>query len=280
MGRVIADLRRATEAVERARHGDALQILLEVWRNTRAPALADVIDLVSKQAREAQRPIEAKTAKSRARQWDEVLARNLPEELELLLEGIPNEKIDEATRRVSLLAPCAPDPRLSRGLLELVAALPFSSNSALKFWTLVSEVIADCADPRAAGAASWISKRHAALVSRDRSDTVLAKLKKVDAAIKKAVPKGADGLSPDEASAVAALRAKLVGQTRRSDGGEELLAAVYERVSDSVTDLGVVLGSDLPGVASVQISAELSPDARQRLERVLRNVRVPVTFAA
>lgn len=223
-------LDRALAALDGGDHDGAVALLLDAWRASRAPAIADVLDGLSRALRARVKGIEAKTASARARQFDALVASGGPTVVEFLLDGIGNEKIEEARRRVEALRAFAPDPRLSRGLLELTARLPFSALSAMPFWTLVSDVIATCADPRAEHAIGELRATLLPLVGGDRADKIVAKLRKVSSAIaRQGQPRPLD---PDAAATVAAIgtRVSAIGGARLSGGsdGEALLEAIYE----------------------------------------------------
>lgn len=222
----------ALTALDAGSPEEAIALLVAAWRQTRDPATAEALDGLSRWVRARGRGIEAKTAAARARQFDALVAAGRPADLEFLIDGIGNEKLEEARRRVEALRAFAPDPRLSRGLIELVAKLPFSARSAMPFWTLVSDVIAACADPRAAEAIGGIPARLVPLVGSERTAMIETKLRKVTAALDKAGPPRA--LAADERAAVEALllRVRALGGRAASGSdegeGEELLAAVYE----------------------------------------------------
>lgn len=219
-------------ALDSGKPDDAIALLVEEWRRTRAPALADALDALSRwvRVRARGRGIEAKTAAARARQFDALAAGGHAADLEFLLDGIGNEKIEEARRRVEALRAFAPDPRLSRGLLELVGALPWSARSTMPFWTLVADVIAACADPRADETIAGVRARLMPLVGSERTEMIEIKLRKVTAALERAGAPRA--LTDGERAAIDEVAARVRGMTgdggAASDDGEALLAAVYE----------------------------------------------------
>jgi len=121
----------------------ALTILLELWREQRSGAVADAIDAID--ASGSTEPIRDTAAWVRAAKRAGSLERGR------LLRSLGKTSIELRARLE--IAMRWRDPRLTRVLVELLRALPFTGKKTRPVWSLVFEAIRALDDPRAIVAA-------------------------------------------------------------------------------------------------------------------------------
>ncbi|MCA9490778.1 MAG: hypothetical protein KC621_12705 [Myxococcales bacterium] len=123
-----------------------LETLIEGWRDTRDPSLADaVVELGARLA--ADRPAPAgKTRKAVLATWCAAAADPDPVTLSVLLPTLGDGNSKEALARLEALAAAPPDPRIARALADLLAAPPFQAVSTKPFWKLAAAQIVRCGD--------------------------------------------------------------------------------------------------------------------------------------
>ncbi|MGC4122244.1 MAG: TIGR02996 domain-containing protein [Myxococcales bacterium] len=202
--------------------------LLELWGKTRAPEVADLLDLLSSQVRVAPVAGRSKTEKERA--WHEVAKKRDPVAIAALLAVPWPSQWSEAERRLRALAGQA-DPRIATALVKLLQAQPYRSNASFHFYR---EVLRDLSALRDARQLEPLKQVGAALLSRFPGYSYLedfrrgAEGRSLEEALKR-VP--ATAVSEDEPVVVRA-RSRLAGvkdgvrQRARSEG--EFLSRIYD----------------------------------------------------
>jgi len=89
----------------------ALDTLLDAWRRTRTPAIADAIDELGKMLSEREPPIAAVGSTSARKAWNHAVAEGRSVMIEHLLEVLPDG--NDRVLRLEALAKLPPDPRFT-----------------------------------------------------------------------------------------------------------------------------------------------------------------------
>jgi len=141
-------LAAALSAWNRHDHDGACRELLEAWRAIRAPALAEALDVVSAQVSRVRGGIDC-PPKQRMAKWTELFAAGRPGDLGTLLSGLTDGTSKEVAQKIELLAERAPDPRISKRIVELLEKPPFTATSTGPLFTRALAALEANADPRA-----------------------------------------------------------------------------------------------------------------------------------
>lgn len=144
-------LGRANAAVRRGAFGDALVALLDAWRATPAPELAELVARASARAARGRPPITGASRRALHAAWLEVAGARDPADVDRLLASAAHGSLAQAAERVAWLAALPRDPRVPAGLEALLAAPPavaFARRGATAVWDAVARALAAHADPR------------------------------------------------------------------------------------------------------------------------------------
>ena len=142
-------LRIAAEALEEARRADALDALLEAWRETPAVEIAELIDRLSAEIDRALPPIGAKTQKGLHEAWLDTEAQGRAVDLPRLAAAIERGNGPMIRERFDRLFQRPRDPRVSTLALRLCASCVATRSVAFPMWTQIFKVLTDGRDVRA-----------------------------------------------------------------------------------------------------------------------------------
>lgn len=126
-------------------HPGELATLVSVWRETREPRVAELIEVIAEAAPPAGEPMCAGRRKAEHEAW---LARAHDDEAEALPLLLPGLTTGTSKQGVERLAALEDDPRLGTALLALLVQPPFSSNSTRAFWRALLARMLELGDTR------------------------------------------------------------------------------------------------------------------------------------
>jgi photosystem II stability/assembly factor-like uncharacterized protein len=128
---------------------DRLDRLLEAWRATRHPDLADLIERVGARA---EGPLAGELRRlggdTLQTAWLELAQRGSPAEAGALCATAASGHLPEVLQRMAALGRLPDDPRLAACAAAWVKACPFGSTSSKPAWTVAFGVLERCADSR------------------------------------------------------------------------------------------------------------------------------------
>ena len=156
-----AHLERAHAALASRDDDDALAALLEAWSTTRAPAVAALVEDVSRRLAVRLPPLEGKTRQEAQRAWLAIAAKRAPADVPRLVASLTDtqHRATEAHLRLRALADHPPDPRIASGLLALLGDIPFHSSSTRSFWSALVAFIVPHSDDSTADALDALAGR-------------------------------------------------------------------------------------------------------------------------
>lgn len=195
----------------------ALIGLLDWWRASRDPAIADLIDKVS--ARIVRDPI------TRDQEWSKVALAKDPLDVGRLIAAIEKLPVSFLPTAADLFSELPDDPRISGATAKWIKNPPTTSSSTYPFWTKVLGLLVRSRDKRALKAVS-------ARLAEPKGESTFwpkfyAALDKTAAQLTKAEDRGVDPLSEEDFAGLDKLVGELVA---RSAGPATSSAKVEERV--------------------------------------------------
>jgi len=149
---------------------DALLALLDVWRTSREPRVANLIDLVSARVASTQ-PLPGKSVSARDDAWRALAKQKQSADLPRLFAALWPKQWRDARPLLDLLDRFPDDPRLAAMLVRTASDPPYTSSASQAFFKLVFEkigklgdrrgleVLATLRDPLALGAIAAIARR-------------------------------------------------------------------------------------------------------------------------
>jgi uncharacterized protein (TIGR02996 family) len=140
-------LEPALKALEEGREADALRLLLEAWRASKAPAIASAIDALSKRIDAMRNLVRPAPVKLDDKQWMPLAAKGDPVDVGLLLSTFLTHRSVEAAKRLEKLAAIAPDPRVSAAIAGWIATPPYQARTTVPFWKKAFERLIALDDP-------------------------------------------------------------------------------------------------------------------------------------
>ena len=141
-------LPRALKLLDAGDRTGALDVLLEQWRATRAPEIADVIDVISADLDRTLPAIEGKTRQAFQERWLDVAGLGDAADLGRLLAGFLREPCPQISERLKRLEVREHDPRLSKTLAAMVGRCPCTSTPNFPMWTRVFKQLQALGDVR------------------------------------------------------------------------------------------------------------------------------------
>ena len=132
----MSDVTEALHAFEAREPVRALELVLDAWRRTREPRLAELIAKLGALV----------ATKVAAGAWETEAARRRPEALTSLLATIVGTS-KVMKERALLLGAWASDPRLDRWVVAQYEKPPFTSTGSGPFWTALKKLTVKLADP-------------------------------------------------------------------------------------------------------------------------------------
>jgi uncharacterized protein (TIGR02996 family) len=161
--RFVAHLTDAVTAVEAGKSADAVEHLLEAWRELPLPRLADAIERLAERGTAETFP--GKTAKARHEAWLATAslhrASDVPRLVSTLLDGA---KSPVAAERLDAISSLPADPRIARTLAGIAARPPFQAGTTKPFWKKLYPLLVTHADPRTLATLEPLSEKYVELV--------------------------------------------------------------------------------------------------------------------
>jgi uncharacterized protein (TIGR02996 family) len=142
-------LRLAAQALDDGRRADALDALLDAWRETPEVELAELIDRLSAEIDRALPPVAAKTQKALHEAWIDVEAGGRAVDFPRLAAAIERGNGPMIRERFDRLFQRPRDPRMSALALRLCASCVATRSVAFPMWTQIFKVLTDGRDVRA-----------------------------------------------------------------------------------------------------------------------------------
>jgi uncharacterized protein (TIGR02996 family) len=207
----------------------ALGALLEAWRASRAPRVADLVDLLSARVARRREPIRGKTVKARFAQWKAISAGHDPADVERLLAMLWPPRWQAALELLGPLGEWPDDPRIARGLLGSLGEDRYNTWTSYQFYRPLLRQMQRICDPRTlAPMKKWVAQDHPHYVEHTKP-----LVREAIAAVEKSLP-GYRALDAG-GEAICAELEQLLGagaQARTEEQEAALLAAVYESPGD------------------------------------------------
>ncbi|MCA9681800.1 MAG: TIGR02996 domain-containing protein, partial [Myxococcales bacterium] len=248
---------------------DTLEHLLQLWRASKHPRLAELIAAFARahESREAQAWRDSD--KLGAAEWTAALAEVDLLDLGALLSVLGKGTAGVVANRISLLAQLEPDPRIADALHALIEARAWTSTGARKVWTRTTSLLAALADPRTRALVDTYAHEGAAGDSRGFAAWMHERLQTLAPKLPEPGP-----LDAETDALIERLLAGLAGPARSSAGDSlpELLAHSLARPDDLdarlvLADALIELGDARGEFIQVQIARESAPKDRKLAAR-------------
>jgi uncharacterized protein (TIGR02996 family) len=212
----------------------ALVALLDAWRASRTPALAELIELVGARIERAALP--QKPAATAHAEWLICERAGDPADLARLVATLRVGTVVQMVERLGLLAARPEDPRIARAALAILEDQPFSSQSTRKLYGAAVEALAAMRDPRTLERLEHIKAHRmpglGAEGGTDFRDFFAAKLERA-LKVARSVPPPTD-LEGDDRAAMEAAAAKLGAGASDADTEARLLEAIWSAPAEDV----------------------------------------------
>lgn len=204
------------------RWADALEALLQRWRDDRAPELAALIERVSSKL---------PTPKSWRLSATDAASTNLVELLGTLTEG----KFADSLQRIQQLEKLPADPRVAAALTRLIVTPPFTAQSSREFWSSLYEQLGDRhADPRTLATVRPLVADYLSTFGATKMGEAMQR--RAGALVTTLTERFASTPSADVDALLALVPAEKAAEPKKTSKGgktlEDLLAAVYENPDD------------------------------------------------
>ena len=237
-------LEAAKAALQAGQRANALDHLLEAWADSRAPSIADAIDLLSKDIDRTLFSIADERIRSFDQAWHTIADLRRAADMSRLLFDFDRPPAALVLERVRHLETRPHDPRTADALMRLFEAGSFRTGPGKKIWTALFKMLTRIGDPR-------IEKRLRAYRPEDSSfgNTVRKRTSALLQTLEKPRP-----LSDQETSALVAINtmcnaalkrppateseifdgwsAPSQGQASGDKSALQLLSAIYEAPDD------------------------------------------------
>lgn len=142
---------RALDHLMAGEKAEALDVLLEVWRESRAPAVADVIDVLSEDVTRSLPAIEGKTRQKFQEAWLDVAGAGHAIDVGRLLATFGREPCTQIPERLGRFEARGLDPRVARELWGMVERCPCTSTPNFPLWTRLFKQLQAIGDVRMRG---------------------------------------------------------------------------------------------------------------------------------
>lgn len=140
-------LQAAIKKLEASELGGALALLLEVWRQTPDPRLADVLDALSEGVRRP--PLPSASQQKTTQAFLELVPARDPEDLPRLLAVIGSTRSGLMVEQLEALLEHWPaDPRTTKPLVQLLRKPPFTGSATQSAWRRLFKLLQQTGDPR------------------------------------------------------------------------------------------------------------------------------------
>lgn len=210
--------------------------LLDIWRQTRDPFLAEVVELAGR--RVSRPPLESRPADKALKAWLACAKKHDDADLDRLIAALQVGKVKEIIQRLEVLAAGATDPRLTTLAATLLETQPFRSGAARPIYTAIINLLEAQQDPRAIGRLERVKKQFmpgkGLEGGTDFRDFFSRKLERaLDKARKVAAPKPLDTASTRALATLASkLEAAAALKQQDTKGELELLSAIWKSPTD------------------------------------------------
>ncbi|MFO0742501.1 MAG: TIGR02996 domain-containing protein [Labilithrix sp.] len=139
---------RALDHLMAGEKAEALDVLLEVWRESRAPAVADVIDVISEDVTRSLPAIEGKTRQKFQEAWLDIAGAGHAIDVGRLLATFGREPCTQIPERLGRFEARGLDPRVARELWGMVERCPCTSTPNFPLWTRLFKQLQAIGDVR------------------------------------------------------------------------------------------------------------------------------------
>lgn len=233
-------------ALERGQSLPALDALLEAWRLTRNPSIADLIDGLTVVLERSLPPITEQKRKAFHERWLDLANAQRPWDLGRLLRGWTTQPWSYLGERVDRLVQRPDDPRIAMALARFVEALPTTNSAGESTWTAAFKLLIRIGDVRcialleARKAQPGNSVFHEQLGPRIAKVLLaLAKVEPVpvDAQTVQRVQRAIADLGIQPAPSEAAVLRTAAKKNLEGPTEEELLRRIFERPTDDAARL-------------------------------------------
>jgi len=278
----------AEKALDAGEDVAALGALIEAWRATRSPRVAELVEVLSTtiDGRSPRDPLPTGRSKKAHAAVLDVAARRDPLDVPRLLGALTTATSTLGAARLEQLPE---DPRVTTGLLRLIEHPPFSSQTAKPFWRKLLAMLREHGDTRAIGALEELSKDYVMRIPSSVGEWLGNQVAKTAKAMGKAhdgaprVPE-IDVLERLEARFKAQLGARRRTEKKEEQGHAseaELLDAIYEAPDDDglrQVYRDWLLERDDPrgeliALQYAKLDGELSGAQREREAELIRKLR-------
>jgi uncharacterized protein (TIGR02996 family) len=208
---------------------------LALWRATKSPRVANLIDALPAPARP---PLITGRSAPALAEWKEVEARRDPDDLPRLLATLEQAHSADVTARLKALAK-RDDPRVVTRLLAALNEPPFTSQGSRPWWQQVFSMLVASKDPRVGLAFAELGPRYRSIVDTQMGDWASDEL----SALASTFVAGGRPLTDSERAKVEARELRLFGE-RRADpaaptrANKADLDALWEAIVAHVDDDG------------------------------------------
>jgi uncharacterized protein (TIGR02996 family) len=251
----------------------ALATLLEAWRKSRAPRVADLIDLLSARVARRREPIRGKTVTARTQKWKTISAEHDPADVERLLAMLWPPRWQAALDLLEPLGEWPDDPRIAMGLLGSLAEDRYNTWTSYRFYEPLAQQMQRICDARTLEPLKkWVAQEHPHYVEHYAKPRV----REAITAMEKALP-GYPALDADGEAICSELEQALgAGALARAEEQQAaLLAEVYENPDDLTcrqvyADFLSELGDPLGEFITLQLAPERDAKGRRREGALLK----------
>jgi uncharacterized protein (TIGR02996 family) len=244
-----------------------LEVLVAVWRECRAPEIADLIDEVSNDVTAAVGPIPGRNREERGALWSALEKQRRVEDVPRLVAGVVDCLRKDAEDRVRRMAAWVVDPRASKILVAWIVSPPngYVGSRASRFWRSITGWLGEIRDVRALPELERLVVEYRDSHQGTLINTYLPGMLELAAQELRKVEVGPLGAA--WVDAIAEMRSR-----RDPTSAEELLRQVYLNPHD--LELRAVLGDVLQSLGdprgeliALQLAAQQSRSTRQQKKR-------------
>lgn len=263
-------LARALDAAKEGRLEEALDALLEAWRKSKVPALADAIDEVSAVLTTREPPVRASGPKSATKVWHATVDSYRPAALGRLLESVA--KGSDSPERLGKLDQLREDPRLSGAVCRWLRDPPVRGKGRGEFFAMALALLARMDDVRARPLLQELTTPEAQVgairVAGLSNWKRLCEVAREIAALRVREP------TPDETALLAGLRKALGAGRDQALDPAALLAQVYARPEDDgvravLSDALLERGDPRGEFVALQLARQATGEPPSTRERAL-----------
>lgn len=229
---VTVSLREANEKLAAGEAPGALHVLLDAWREKRAPAIADAIEALSARLTANLPKIAGEKPADMHAAWIAIAREGSELDVDRLAPGLLGEPKNTLAERVHEMLARPHDPRIATALFAMVRSPPTTASERYPMWTAIFKHLAALDDARVRALGEELAKAPPHAFAGDWPQ-LSAKFRVFEKSLKKME---APPLGGDELSAVAALQKTIAG----ADG--KIFAATAQRLTTKSTEKSAAAG--------------------------------------